>query len=297
MWFISALISVVSWGIADLFYKMGTDPKDKYSHLKIVIMVGLVMGIHGFGYMIFNKISYNPINIIRYIPVTSMYILSMTIGYMGLRYIELSISSPLGNSSGAVAALLTFIFLGETMNILQFAAVAIISVGMIILGFLERKENIIQGRLEDRSVDNKYTISTMAIVFPILYCIIDGIGTFADAFYLDRVLTEAEANLSYEFTFMIVGIIAFIYLAFVKKEFLSFGREKIKLYAAIFETLGQFFYVFAMAQNSIVTAPLVASYSIVSVILSRVFLKERLNKLQYTVIVAIMISIGILGME
>ena len=297
MWFISALISVVSWGIADLFYKMGTDPKDKYSHLKIVIMVGLVMGIHGFGYMIFNKISYNPINIIRYIPVTSMYILSMTIGYMGLRYIELSISSPLGNSSVAVAALLTFIFLGETMNILQFAAVAIISVGMIILGFLERKENIIQGRLEDRSVDNKYTISTMAIVFPILYCIIDGIGTFADAFYLDRVLTEAEANLSYEFTFMIVGIIAFIYLAFVKKEFLSFGREKIKLYAAIFETLGQFFYVFAMAQNSIVTAPLVASYSIVSVILSRVFLKERLNKLQYTVIVAIMISIGILGME
>ncbi|MBU5313702.1 EamA family transporter [Tissierella carlieri] len=297
MWFIFALISVVSWGIADLFYKMGTDPKDKYSHLKIVIMVGLVMGIHGFGYMIFNKISYNPINIIRYIPVTSMYILSMTIGYMGLRYIELSISSPLGNSSGAVAALLTFVFLGETMNILQFAAVAIISVGMIILGFLERKENIIQGRLEDRSVDNKYTISTMAIVFPILYCIIDGIGTFADAFYLDRVLTEAEANLSYEFTFMIVGIIAFIYLAFVKKEFLSFGREKIKLYAAIFETLGQFFYVFAMAQNSIVTAPLVASYSIVSVILSRVFLKEKLNKLQYAVIAAIMISIGILGME
>ncbi len=297
MWFIFALISVVSWGIADLFYKMGTDPKDKYSHLKIVIMVGLVMGIHGFGYMIFNKISYNPINIIRYIPVTSMYILSMTIGYMGLRYIELSISSPLGNSSGAVAALLTFVFLGETMNTLQFSAVAIISVGMIILGFLERKENIIQNRLENRSVDNKYTISTMAIVFPILYCIIDGIGTFADAFYLDRVLTEAEANLSYEFTFMIVGIIAFIYLNFVKKESLSFGREKIKLYAAMFETLGQFFYVFAMAQNSIVTAPLVASYSIVSVVLSRIFLKEKLSKIQYAVIAAIMISIGILGME
>ncbi|MCQ4924351.1 EamA family transporter [Tissierella carlieri] len=297
MWFIFALISVVSWGIADLFYKMGTDPKDKYSHLKIVIMVGLVMGIHGFGYMIFNKISYNPINIIRYIPVTSMYILSMTIGYMGLRYIELSISSPLGNSSGAVAALLTFVFLGETMNTLQFSAVAIISVGMIILGFLERKENIIQNRVENRSVDNKYTISTMAIVFPILYCIIDGIGTFADAFYLDRVLTEAEANLSYEFTFMIVGIIAFIYLNFVKKESLSFGREKIKLYAAMFETLGQFFYVFAMAQNSIVTAPLVASYSIVSVVLSRIFLKEKLSKIQYAVIAAIMISIGILGME
>ncbi len=137
----------------------------------------------------------------------------------------------------------------------------------------------------------------MAIIFPILYCIIDGIGTFADAFYLDRVLTEAEANLSYEFTFMIVGIISFIYLTFVKKESFSFGKEKTKLYAAMFETFGQFFYVFAMAENSIVTAPLVASYSIVSVILSRIFLKEKLSKLQYAVIAAIMISIGILGME
>ncbi len=136
MWFIFALISVISWGTADLFYKMGTDPEDKYSHLKIVIMVGLVMGIHGFGYIIYNGISYNPINMIRYIPVTSMYILSMTIGYVGLRYIELSISSPLGNSSGAVAALLTFIFLGETMNIMQFSAVVVISMGMIILGYL-----------------------------------------------------------------------------------------------------------------------------------------------------------------
>lgn len=297
MWFIFALISVVSWGAADLFYKMGTDPKDKYSHLKIAIMVGLVMGIHGFGYILYTGTSYNPINIIRYIPVSSMYILSMVIGYAGLRYIELSISSPLGNSSGAVAALLTFFFLGETMNGLQFSAVTIITVGMVVLGYLERKKNVEEIRLEDKAENKKYTISTFAIIFPILYCIIDGIGTFADAFYLDRVLTEAEANLSFEFSFMIVGIIAFIYLVFIKKESFSFGKEKVKLYAALFETFGQFFYVFAMAENSIVTAPLISSYSIVSVILSRIFLKEKLTKFQYAVIIAIMIAIGILGIE
>ena len=44
-WYISAIFSILFWGIADLFYKKGTDPKDKYSHLRIIIMVGLVMGI------------------------------------------------------------------------------------------------------------------------------------------------------------------------------------------------------------------------------------------------------------
>lgn len=46
MWFLFAIVSVLAWGTADLFYKKGSDPKDKYSYLKIVIMVGAVMGIH-----------------------------------------------------------------------------------------------------------------------------------------------------------------------------------------------------------------------------------------------------------
>ena len=32
--------------------------------------------------------------IVTYLPVSLLYILSMALGYMGLRYIELSISSP-----------------------------------------------------------------------------------------------------------------------------------------------------------------------------------------------------------
>lgn len=64
----------------------------------------------------------------------------------------------------------------------------------------------------------------------------------------------------------------------------------------MFETFGQFFYVFAMVANPIITAPLVASYSIVSVLLSRIFLKEKLSKTQYVVIACIMAAIAILGM-
>ena len=145
--------------------------------------------------------------------------------------------------------------------------------------------------------NKKYSIGAIAIIFPILYALIDGVGTFLDGFYLDRILSEADANISYELTFLLVGIIAFIYLRFIKGERLYFKKEKIKLVAAGFETFGQFFYVYAMAENSIVTAPLIASYSIVSIILSRIFLKEKLTKMQYLVIGVIMVGIFILGIE
>ncbi|WP_374020541.1 EamA family transporter [Paenibacillus thiaminolyticus] len=72
-------------------------------------------------------------------------------------------------------------------------------------------------------------------------------------------------------------------------------QERVKGYAALFETTGQFFYVFAMSSNAIIAAPLIASYSIFSVILSRIFLQERLNKMQYAIIVLVIAGIALLG--
>ncbi|MEG1568901.1 MAG: EamA family transporter, partial [Oscillospiraceae bacterium] len=63
------------------------------------------------------------------------------------------------------------------------------------------------------------------------------------------------------------------------------------------ETAGQFTYIFAISSNTIVAAPAIASYSIFSVILSRVFLKEKLSKKHYVVIAIVLVGIAILGIE
>ena len=68
-------------------------------------------------------------------------------------------------------------------------------------------------------------------------------------------------------------------------------KEKYKGMAAIFETLGQFFYVFAMASDSTIGASIVGSYCILSLILSRIFLKEKLKTEKY-----IAIGIAIIGL-
>lgn len=50
--------------------------------------------------------------IMTYLPVSLLYIISMAMGYIGLRYIELSISSPICNSSGALVAIATIAMSG-----------------------------------------------------------------------------------------------------------------------------------------------------------------------------------------
>lgn len=297
MWFLFAIVSVLAWGTADLFYKKGSDPKDKYSYLKIVIMVGAVMGIHAVYVMLTSGVTYDPSNMITYLPVSALYILSMAVGYAGLRFLELSISSPVQNSSGAVSGLLTFIFLGQSMTGIQFFAVGLITVGVILLSVFEQRFAEAERKENKEMVDRKYKYGAIALLFPLGYALIDSLGTFADAWVFDRGMDEMQANISYELTWMIVAVVAWIYLVWIKKETFALRDQKDRGLAAIFETLGQFFYVFAISANAVIVAPLISSYSMVSVILSRIFLKEKLTAKQYAVIAMIMVGIFILGFE
>ncbi|MBP3041288.1 EamA family transporter [Bacillaceae bacterium Marseille-Q3522] len=297
MWFLFSLLTTFAWGAADLFYKKGSDPDDRFSHLKIVIMVGFVMGIHATVYLFINGLDFNPMDLIKYLPVSAFYILSMTIGYIGLRYLELSISSPVQNSSGAVTAILLFIFFPRELGIFHVIGVVIITGGVISLAILEKYAETRARKAKNIQIEKKYQLSFLAITFPILYCLLDGLGTFADGIYLDELslISEDAALVAYEFTFFICALGSLLFLTIIKKEKFHLFSERDKGFAAVLETTGQFFYVFAMAENAIIAAPLIASYSIFSVILSRIFLKEKLSKPHYLIIAVVMLGIALLG--
>ena len=299
MGFIFAVLCALSWGGADLFYKKGSDSEDKLSHWKIVVMVGLVMGAHAFTYMAIKGVHFNPFDMVRYLPVSFMYILSMTIGYIGLRYLELSIASPVQNSSGAITAILLAIFFQQNLNIFDISGITLVSLGVIGLGILERKQQVEALRSRQENIPKKYQLSVLAITFPLLYAFFDSLGTFFDGIYLDemKLISEDAALLAYEFTFLLTGVVAYIYIKWIKKEYFRILQQKDRGSAVILETTGQFFYVYAMAGKAIITAPLVASYSIFSVILSRIFLKEKLSKDQYFVIGLVMLGIVLLGIS
>ena len=71
--------------------------------------------------------------------------------------------------------------------------------------------------------------------------------------------------------------------------------EKPKLAAALFETGGQIFYVKAMSGNATISAPIVGSYCVLSMLLSRIILKEKLTKKEYIGIFFVLIGVIILA--
>ena len=304
MWFLFALATMLAWGAADLFYKKGADEQDQYSHLKTSMMVGLVMGAHAIYTLIFGDINYDFTNIFVYLPVSSMYILSMTVGYFGLRYLELSISSPIQNASGAVVAIMCWLILGQELDLLSGVSIVLICFGVFLLGVFE-KQSISAAQKQG---NEKYTRSFTAFLIPIAYCVIDSLGTFFDAYYLDNVATtplrqvtgdtfEVVANTSYELTFLICALAIIFYLKVIKKETIRLTEQKDRGTAAIFETIGQFTYVFALSGNGVVAAPMVAAYCIVSLILSRIFIKEKLQGKQYLSVAIVIFGIILIGVS
>ena len=299
MWFWFSLLALLFWSGSDLFSKIGCrDGRDRYSHLKMLMAVGLLMGLHAGYEIIFGgtEISWNII--LRYLPVSLLYILSMAIGYFGLRYIELSISSPICNSSGAIVAVLSIAIYGisEDVPAAALVAVALVWIGVVALGITEAREDEELRKARQDEANWRYAKSALAIALPVIYCVLDALGTFADSRVLET-LNEDSANAAYELTFFAAGLVCAVYVLGVKKQKLSFRAGMPKVIGAAFETVGQVFYIYALADTRHVAfaAPIISAYCVASVLWGRIFLRERLSGRHYAAIATVIAGIIILG--
>lgn len=298
MWFWFAVAALLCWSGSDLFSKIGCqDAKDKYSHLKMVMAVGVVMGLHAAYEIFVGGVEINGKILLTYLPVSMLYILSMAIGYLGLRYIELSISSPICNSSGAIVAILIFTTKGfGELPPMAIVAVALVCIGVVALGITEANEDEELRKARQDASNHHYAKSWVAITIPIIYCLLDALGTFADSRVLET-LNEDSANVAYELTFLIVGILCAVYVLGIKKQKLVPKMEVPKYTGAIFETAGQFAYIYALAdsEHAALAAPIISAYCVASVLWSRIFLKEKLSLKHYGSIFVVIVGIVIMG--
>lgn len=296
-WFWLSIVALLCWSGSDFFSKIGCrDASDKYSHLKMVIAVGVVMGIHAI-IEIIGGVEINLQIILTYLPVSLLYIGSMTLGYLGLRYIELSISSPICNASGALVAVMSILFIGaEDMVPMQYVAVALACLGVIGLGIVDSTEDEALRAARQEKSNYKYAKSWIALALPVAYCFLDAAGTFADNLVLEN-LNEDSANVAYELTFLAAGIVSFIYTIVIKKQKLLPKMEAPKYAGALFETAGQFAYIYAIAdeEHLAMSAPIISSYCMASVLWSRLFLKEKLSWKHYCAIAVTVAGIIIMG--
>ena len=298
MWLVFTLLTTLLWGVAELFYKKGSHEERKYDHLRVCVLVGAVMGIHAVFTLLTSDITYNPMNLIAYLPVSLCYIVSMACSYFGIRFIEESLSDPIENTAGAMCSLMCVIFLGEQIAPIIWVAIAIIVIGIIGVSYTERSAGL--GRKQ--RLGKK--LAVIAFLMPFCYAIIDALGSFLDIIFLEMETSpligvtaeniELVANISYELTFAIVGLILFVFMKCKRVKF-ELPKQKDKIIAAVCETAGQLTYVYAMSGNGAIAAPILSSVCVVSLLLSRIFLKEKLTKKQYLFIFIIIIGILMLA--
>lgn len=298
MWLIFTLATTLLWGVGELFYKKGSHEDRKYDHLRVCILVGAVMGIHAVYTLLTEDIAYDPMNLIAYAPVSLCYIISMACSFFGIRFLEESLVDPIENTSGAMCSLLCVLILGESIAPTVWAAIMIIVVGIVGVSYVE------QGAEVNRKQRLGKRLAFAAFAMPFCYAFIDALGSFLDIYFLEMETSpligvnedsiELIANVSYELTFAIVGLILFIYMM-IKKVPFELSKQRDKTIAAICETAGQLTYVYAMSGNGAIAAPILSCVCVVSLLLSRIFLKEKLTKKQYLFIGIIIVGILMLA--
>jgi len=326
MFYAFSIIALLCWSGSDFFSKKGTREQDKNSHWKVVFAVGLIMGIHFFITLIGGAIinnnggpasvpklvsslfytDFEMMDFVHYLPIAGVYILAMVFGYIGLRYIELSISSPICNSSGTLAFVLCYLFgiyslrdeKGElTFNALTIIGVVLVAVGIIALGFIDQREDPEIKKARQEAANRKYTKSILALLLPISYLVIDALGTVGDEYVAKTKafeITEYAANSAFELTFFILAIFAFVWVKFVKKEEIFKSNGALYM-GGLCETVGQIFYMAVMFSEFSVGMVIISAYCAISVLWSRIFLKEKLSWKHYAVIAMVVAGIVILG--
>ena len=297
MWLFFTLATTLIWGAAELFYKKGSHDNEKYGHLKVCILVGAAMGVHAVYTLLTENVGFEIMHIIDYLPVSLCYIVSMALSFFGIRFLQESISDPIENTSGAICSILCLVFLSQKISFGAWIAIAVIVIGVLGVGFLEKKEG---GRV------GKYgkKLAIISFMMPFGYALIDALGSFLDVYYLTPEITplrnvtsdniELVANTSYELTFALVAVVLFVFMKIKKVKF-EISKQKDKAIAAVCETAGQLTYVYAMSGNGAIAAPIISSVCVVSLLLSRIFLKEKLSAKQYLFISIIIVGILLLA--
>lgn len=322
------LVSTLAWGIAEIFYKKGNIDKEKYSHLKTTVFVGIFFGIYALVITIIQSaqdiefLKHIPINMVIYLPVALCYIISMTCSYFGVRFIQESISDPIENSSGAIVPVLCAIFLHETVPAIGIAGICVVVVGLVCISFFDKS-----GKL-DRNKKLGKKLAVFAFAMPFCYAALDAVGTFLDIFYTEEAASsllrgvtddtlEHMANCCYEFTFFLIAMGILVFLKIKKVKLFGTSNEanfadsneivimtkkqriwqqKDKFLAALFETIGQATYLFALSEGGGIAAVILGAGTVISsLILSRIFLKEKLSVIQYAFIAIVLAGIILLS--
>ena len=312
-WLLLIFSCIILWGITDILYKKSLDYNDPLSQYKAFVWIGMVMGLAGAIMAICSDTLRDSIMMVKdnlyLIPLCIFYALALFFGLLGAKHLDASVVSPLENIDGAITAIILYMFffltgrshVTDSIGIMDIIGTVAITTGVIFLGIQEHKLSKQEMNLEEDK--KKHRLGALALIFPIIYNLVDAVSMVAVGITVSEETEVAIPDIDFfifeSLGFLVVAICMWLYMLIAKKyKYNPFKKkELVRCGAATSETLGTMTYIFAIAGNPILTAPITSSYCLVTVILARIFLKERLTKNQYLSVAFVIVGIVLLGIS
>lgn len=317
-WFLLTLACVFLWSITDILYKVASPRNDPLSHYKTFIWIGIVMALAGGIMSTWSDTLLDSIKIIKddlsyLIPFGLVYAAALFFSLLGKKYLAASMVSSLENIGGALVAIIIYYYYLLTgyilpsyeFGVIDFIAIVLIIIGVIFIGREEQALSKQELHLEEDK--RKHPLGALALFFPILYTLADvfsvaeiggvsGNSGIMDA--ADEVFIPAMDFFIFECAgIALASVFVWLFLLIVKKRIYNpFQPEEfIRCSAAMSESFGTMAFIFAAAINPVLTAPITSFHCILTIILARIFLKERLSKKQYISLGFVVLGIVLIG--
>ena len=312
-WIMLILSCIILWGFTDILLKKSLDYSDPLSQFKAFVWVGLVAAIVCVVMAVCSNTLADSIKIVAVnlylIPVNIFYVVAMFFGLLGAKHLDASVVSPLENIDGAIAAIILYLFFAFTGRSHVTAAIGVVDIiatiaivtGVILLGIQEQKLSNQEMNLDHDK--KRHRLGALALLFPLVYNLADSLSMVATGIMVSGETEYSIPDMDYiffeSFAFVLFAIIAWLYMLIAKKyAYNPFKRTEIsRCGAATCETMGTVAFTFAVAINPILTAPVTSAYCFVTIVLARIFLKERLTKKQYMSLVFLLTGIALLGIS
>ena len=312
-WLMLTLSCIILWGITDILYKKSSNYNDPLSQYKTFVWIGIVMAPAGIIMALCSETLLDSIMMVKdnlyLIPLCVFYAIALFFGLLGAKHLDASVVSPLENIDGAMAAIILYFFflftgrshITDSIGVVEMIATLSIVVGVILLGIQEQSLSKQETHLsEDKK---RHRLGALALIFPIIYNLVDAVSMVAVGITVSEETEVAIPDIDFfifeSLGFVVVAICVWFYMLIIKKyKYNPFKKEElVRCGAATGETFGTMAFTFAVGISPILTAPITSSYCFVTIVLARIFLKERLTKKQYLSLAFLVVGIALLGVS
>lgn len=274
------IAAMICWGLSDFFVTKsarGCDPLKAFFWSQLVAL-GLMLIVF---YEFFELPSFSIEVIILLLASGFFTVVANLSFYKSLRQGKVSIVMPIASCWAVVTVILSLIFLGESLTVFKTVGVIIAIVGVLLVSF----------KWKDIALDvKKHTAG-------VKYAAIAALAYGADFTVIDL----AAKKIGWFLLIFFVGLITACYLlayAGIKKKDISFPKNALKFIfsVGVLDTIAYLLYASSVTREyGAVVAPIAAASPAVSILLARIFFKEKLEINQEIGMILVLVSLILLA--